>query len=206
MYIAAAAWYESATLWAVTGVVVAVAVGIATIRATWKAARTRHKLSCIVRYTALLAEDNSYGNLLKVTYGDITLKRPTIVNVWLYNTGQTDIPSSSFDGNGPFVVDIGVDILAHIPAVDGERLPRDRFRIDGSQVMIGPYLINSKTWIVTTLLVDGIPEDVQIVANPLIGTDVTKEVASNATPARDVGARYYLSKILTQHRRQLRPR
>jgi hypothetical protein len=200
MYLATAPWYESAALWGITGAVVAVAVGIATIWATGKVARTRHKLSCIVRYTSLLAEGNSYGNILKVTYGDITLRRPTIVNIWLHNTGQTDISSSSFNDNGPFVVDIGVDILAHFPAIDGERLPRDRFKIDGSRVMIGPYLIDAKTWIVTTLLVDGTPENVQVIS-PLIETDVAKDVADNAALVKDPDAKHYLLRMLSQRRR-----
>lgn len=201
MYIAAAAWYGPAALWAAAGVVVAVAVGIATIRATRRAATRRHKLSCIVRYTPLLTDGNSYSNLLGVTYGDITIKRPTIVNIWLYNTGQTDITSSSFDANRPFIVDIGVDILARIPATDGERLPGDRFRIEGSQVMIGPYLIDAGTWIVSTLLVEGIPENVQV-TNPLISTDVTEQLANQAAPAGDPGVKHYFSKMLNQRRHQ----
>jgi len=183
----------------VVAVVVAVAVGIATVRVTWRATNRRHKLSCIVRYTPLLAESNSYGNLIKVTYGDKAVKMPTIVLIWLYNTGRTDISSSSFDDSRPFVVDIGVNILANIPATDGESLPEDKFRIDGSHVMIGPYLIDAGAWIVTTLLVDGIPENVQM-KNPLVNTDVTKEVANQVAPAGNSQVKRYALKALSQRR------
>ncbi len=201
MYLASAAWYDSTTLWAVTGVVVAIAVGIATVWATRKASPRRHKLSCIVRYTSLLTEGNSYGNLLKVTYNEKPVNTPTIVNVWLYNTGRTDISSSSFDDKRPLVIDIGVNILALIPAADGEPLPRDKFQIEGSCVMIGPWLIDAGKWIVATLLVNGIPENVKT-TNSLIDTDVTEDVANNVAPARDPGTIHYLSQMLSRHRRQ----
>ena len=177
MYAASSAWYESGTVWAAAGAVAVVVVGIATMLVTYKVTTTRQKLSWAIQHTSLLSDGTSYRDLLKVSYRDQAVKAPTIVSVTLYNAGKRDIPSSSFDDERPFIVDIGVNILAKLPTNDdplieeGHPLPEEKVQIDGSRLAIGPWLIPARGFVHTVLLVDGTPEDVRAESS-LINVDV----------------------------------
>ncbi len=187
MHVESAAWYSSATAWAAMGVIAVIVIGIATILAMYKTANKRNKLSCVVRYNSLLGDHTSYGDLLKVTYNDQAVDAPTVVNIWLYNTGKMDIPSDSFDGGRPFIFDLGATVVAELPT-QGEHLPADKFWIEGSRVMIGPWVIYSNLWLTANLLVDGIPENVQMIS-PILNTDLNREVTNQAASIGASGGR-----------------
>jgi hypothetical protein len=127
----------------------------------------------------LREESASYGDLLKVTYGDQQVKAPTIVNVSLTNAGSKDIPSEAFDDGRPIVVDIGVNILAELPAT-GDPLPEGKVQISGSRLTVGPWLIRAKGWISTALMADGVPQAIQI-ENPLINGDISSGLKDQTT-------------------------
>ncbi|MEU1251583.1 hypothetical protein ACWD8I_18480 [Micromonospora arida] len=150
--------------------VVAIAAGALAAR-RWGTRRGRITFYCVA--TPLIPEGYLRGptkDLLKVTWRDIDVKDPHLVQITIRNTGPRDISSSHFDSGRPLRVKLNCVMFGTTSRSDQSIRMLSRAIGDEAVIELGPHLLRKgEVWTVN-VLVGGSPTPDLV--SPLIDTDV----------------------------------
>jgi hypothetical protein len=179
--LAAVHWYASSTLWTAVVSLAAAFITIAGSIIAYSAAMPRRSIVYGMPVSApLISAPSGVKPGLRLLHGDEELADPHLLEIKLVCRGRRDIPSSSFDQDTPFCIDVGIPIVAllqttFVPA----KAPVPKVAALGSELRVGPSLIRKRQAIRFTVLADG-PGARLTDQNPLIDVTVRQEAQEQA--------------------------
>lgn len=155
---------------AIVALVVAVLGIPAAILATRQWGNRRARVDLYLRTTPLLPEGASPG-LLQLSYRDLLVDNPHLVEVSLINVGPKDIPSVLFDSGKPITVRFDQTFYGVIGVAGGAKLLLPALGAEaGTPVEVRPSLLKrGESWTFTAVLSGAAKATVEA---PLVDTDL----------------------------------
>ncbi|MBU2664002.1 IPT/TIG domain-containing protein [Actinoplanes bogorensis] len=140
----------------------------------------------------LLAAESVADHGVSVTYQGRDLTNPHVATISVENNGRHALSSDQFDQDRPIVIDVGVPIRAILKASmipDSGRAFKNG--TDGTEIRLGPDLLNPGETLVLQVLTDGVPEtsDLDGRITAFLGdTKLDYRIDNGRTSSRGVGA------------------
>jgi hypothetical protein len=184
------AWYETGNLLAIAGIAVSVIFGVLALWVTYRVAFPRNRiLYGIPSVTSLVDTSAIAGGTLEILYQGQTLSDPKLIEVWLVNSGQKDIPSADFDNGAPIELELSTPILGVLDVLSGaSTTPVPPMTVSGSRILVGPALLRKNHRLRYRILIDG-PDPTLTCKCSITDIDISQKSTDNLdTLAR--GARF----------------
>jgi hypothetical protein len=148
-------WYTSGTVWTAIGAVLTGLALVASV-ALWLFGSPRRMLVHSVSDASLHSQSRPTVAELTVSLGRDVLTDPHVISFYVESRSRRDIRSTEFEGGRPLTFDMYQPILKLLRCDTGGRSrPEISVAIDGSQVLIGPNLIQRHQVIRVEFLTDG---------------------------------------------------
>jgi hypothetical protein len=137
---------------------VAIAVGVAGVWASFQAGSTKRLLTyALAESTSLLQPAPEFARQdLKVLYRGEVLGEPRILYVRLISRGRQDIERKDFDDGSPLTFDLSARIVAVLGmGIDPSTAAKPELGTDGTKLELWPSLIHKRQTVTIAVLVNG---------------------------------------------------